>query len=233
MRFKSAAVISIMFCFIISPVMAGEKKQPVTEKEKISYGIGLSLGRDFKQKSIEVDPQMLMLGVEDAIQENQPALTDEQIREAINSLQAKLAAQKQQQDQELADKNLLAGSLFLEENKKKKNVVVLSSGLQYEILREGKGAIPKPEDIVVANYEGTLIDGTVFDSSYKRGQPAEFAVNRVIMGWTEALQLMNTGAKWKLYIPPNLAYGPKSAGPVIGPNSTLIFEVELLEIKTQ
>ncbi len=232
MRFRLVAVFAILSCLIISPVIAEERKQLTTEKEKVSYGIGLSLGRDFKMKSIDIDSQALIQGVEDALQGEKPALSDEEIRAAITNLQKKLAARKQVQEKEYAEQNLKEGKSFLEKNKKRKGVVELSSGLQYEILREGKGTKPKVEDTVVANYQGTLIDGTEFDSSYKRGQPAEFALNRVIKGWTEGLQLMNAGAKWKLYVPPNLAYGPKSAGPTIGPNSTLIFEIELLEVKT-
>jgi len=133
--------------------------------------------------------------------------------------------------QQLADKNQKEGEVFLAENKKKKGVITLPSGLQYQVIKEGTGKIPKATDTVTTHYRGTLIDGTEFDSSYKRGEPASFPVNGVIKGWTEALQLMKVGSKWQLFIPSNLAYGPQGAGQAIGPNATLIFEIELLSIK--
>lgn len=212
-------------------VFAKEIKRLVTEKEKVSYSIGLSIGKSFKQQAIEIDMDTLVKGVEDALQESNPLLTEEEIREVMTNLQKSLMAKKQQEDDQVAGKNLEEGKQFLEANKKRSGVKTLPSGLQYEVIQAGAGNSPKLDDTVVTNYKGTLIDGTEFDSSYKRGKPLVCPVNGVIQGWIEALQLMKPGAKWKLYIPAELAYGARSAGPVIGPNSTLIFEIELLEIK--
>ncbi len=231
MKIKTLAVLSTALFFATTSAFAKEIKQLITEKQKVSYSIGLSLGNNFKQQGLDIDTNTLLKGVEDALKGANPLLTQEQIREVMTNLQKNMMAKKQQADAEASGKNKTAGEMFLAENKKKKGVVTLPSGLQYEIIRKGTGATPKATDTVVTNYEGTLIDGKVFDSSYKRGKPATFPVNGVIKGWTEALQLMKTGAKWKLYIPSELAYGSRSAGPVIGPNSTLIFDIELLEIK--
>ena len=230
MNLKAITIFALSISFLISSLYA-ETQKLITEKEKVSYSIGLSLGKNLSQQSIEIDVQVFAKGIEDAMSGVTPLLTDQEIRVVMSNLQKRLADRKKEEEKIESGKNMEEGLKFLEENKNRKGVITLPSGLQYEIIRQGTGSIPKVDDTVVTNYEGTLIDGTVFDSSYKRGQPATFPVNGVIKGWTEALQLMKTGAKWKLYIPSELAYGPRSAGPNIGPNSTLIFDIELLEIK--
>jgi FKBP-type peptidyl-prolyl cis-trans isomerase FklB len=153
------------------------------------------------------------------------------MKEAFEAFQKEVVAKQEVKAKESADKNLKAGEAFLAENAKKEGVVTLPSGLQYKVIEAGSGKTPKASDTVTVNYRGTLIDGKEFDSSYKRGEPATFPVSGVIAGWTEALQLMKEGAKWQLVIPPGLAYGEKGAGPVIGPNSTLVFEVELIKVQ--
>ncbi len=231
MNLKSKIVLFLSICVFATPSVYATTSKLITEKEKISYSIGLSLGRNFTQQGIDIDLKTFAKGVEDALKGVKPLLTDQEIREVMTNLQKSMAAKKEKQAQQASGKNQVEGKKFLEENKKRKGVITLASGLQYEIIRPGTGPVPKATDTVVTNYEGKLINGTVFDSSYKRGQPATFPVNGVIKGWVEALQLMKTGAKWKLYIPSDLAYGERSAGPLIGPNSTLIFDIELLEIK--
>jgi FKBP-type peptidyl-prolyl cis-trans isomerase FklB len=186
-------------------------------KQKASYGIGLGIGKQFKSQSIDIDPDTLARGIKDSL-EGKPALTDEQVGEVMKAFQ-----------EEMLGKVKKESEAFLAENAKKKGVVTTKSGLQYQVLKEGTGQPPKPTDSVTVNYEGKLINGTVFDSSYKRGQPASFQVNEVIKGWTEALQLMKPGSKYRLFIPSELAYGatPRGGGP-IRPHDALIFDVELL-----
>ena len=213
-------------------VLSTEKKKPLsTEKGKISYSIGLSVGKNFKQQGLDVDLDVVLKGMEAGYLNKKPLLTDEQVRQTMTKFQKEMAAKREKQMKGEGKKNEKEGKAFLAENKKKKNVVTLASGLQYEVIKAGTGAIPKSDDTVITNYKGTLINGKEFDNSFKRGKPATFPVTGVIKGWTEALQLMKTGAKWKLFIPSSLAYGKKGAGRVIGPDATLIFEIELLEIK--
>lgn len=202
-----------------------------TSKEKVSYAIGAQIGTDMKRQALDIDPDTLAKGVRDGFRGSKMLLTDQEMREAISGLQQQMAAKQVERMRELGAKNKQAGATFLAENRKKEGVKVLPSGLQYKVLKEGTGKTPKAEDTVTVNYRGTLIDGTEFDSSYKRGEPATFPVKGVIKGWTEALQLMKVGSKWQLFVPPELAYGEQGAGRVIGPNATLIFEVELLGIK--
>lgn len=206
---------------------AAEQSSFKDNKEKFSYALGMSLGNNLRRSGIpldEIDPNAIMEGVKEGYDSNKARLTEAEAREVI------LATQREARTK-LAEKNKAEGQKFLEENKQKEGVVTLPSGLQYKVLAEGSGTSPKPNDIVTVNYRGTLIDGTEFDSSYKRGQPAKFAVNGVIKGWSEALQLMKPGAKWQLFIPPELAYGERGSGFSIGPNATLIFEVELLSVE--
>lgn len=231
MNFRLYFLAALSVLFLTSTVWAKDSSSLITEKQKVSYGIGLSLGNNFKQQSIDIDLEALKKGVEDALKGSQPLMTEAEIREVMTNLQKRIMAKKQKENEESAVKNDEEGKAFLANNKKRKGVTTLPSGLQYEVIKEGTGAIPKNTDTVVTNYRGTLVNGQEFDSSYKRGKPATFPVNGVIRGWTEALQLMKAGAKWKLYIPSELAYGMRGAGPMIGPNSTLIFEIELLEIK--
>jgi len=211
---------------------AQEKKPELNSiKDKVSYGIGMNIGKDFKEQGIDIDVNLLARGIKDSMSGGEPAMTEEQMREAFEAFQKELVAKQEAKTKEQADKNLKAGEAFLTENAKKEGVVTLPSGLQYKVLDEGSGKSPNAADTVTVNYRGTLVDGTEFDSSYKRGEPATFPVSGVIAGWTEALQLMKEGAKWQLVIPPNLAYGERGAGPVIGPNSTLVFEVELIKVQ--
>jgi FKBP-type peptidyl-prolyl cis-trans isomerase FklB len=201
------------------------------DKEKISYSIGMNLGGSLKRDSVEVDPDMLAKGLKDSYGGGKTLLTEDQARQALEDFQKSLMAKKAETMQKLSEKNKADGEKFLAENAKKEGVKSLPSGLQYKEITPGKGKSPKATDTVTTHYKGTLIDGTEFDSSHKRGEPVSFPVSGVIAGWTEALQLMKEGAKWQLFIPSNLAYGERGAGRDIGPNATLIFEVELISVK--
>jgi len=212
-----------------------------TQNEKVSYAMGLDLGNQLRKLSVEVDPALFARGLKDALSGNKAALTEEQVRDAISGLQAELkkkeAAGKTGSEEEdleaaiLPGYNKTAGEAFLAANKKREGVVALPSGLQYKILKQGNGKKPVESDTVVCNYRASLTDGTEFDSSYKRNQPATLAVKGVIPGWREALKLMAVGSKYQLFIPSELAYGAQGSGHTIGPNATLILEVELLAIK--
>lgn len=213
------------------------KEQTVAKMEslqdKVSYGIGLRIGKDFKSQQVELNPDLLMKGIEDGLAGTEPLLSDEQIRETMVAFQQEMMEREKTRLEEASVKNAEEGKKFLEENAKKEGVVTLPSGLQYKVITEGSGKQPTSEDTVKVHYRGTLVDGTEFDSSYSRNEPAEFPVGGVIPGWTEALQLMKEGSKWQLVLPPELAYGERGAGPRIGPNATLVFEVELLEVEPQ
>ncbi len=203
-----------------------------TPRDKISYSIGMDIGTNFKRQMIDVDPRIMSKGVGDAISGEKPLMTDQEVKEALTALRNELMAKQQDQRKAQGEKNIKEGEAFLAENAKKEGVKTLPDGLQYKVLMEGKGKTPKATDTVTVNYRGTLIDGTEFDSSYKRGEPATFPVNGVIKGWTEALQQMKEGSKWQLFIPSSLAYGERGTqGGPIGPNAVLIFEVELVSIK--
>jgi FKBP-type peptidyl-prolyl cis-trans isomerase FklB len=216
---------------VTTPVVAAEKQELKTQKDKISYVVGLDMGNSLKKNMIDVNPEIIAQGIKDALSGEKPLMTEQEMKETIMALQKDLQAKQQEQTKALAEKNKKEGEAFLAENKKKQGVITMPSGLQYKILTDGKGKSPKATDTVTVHYKGTLIDGTEFDSSHKRGQPATFAVNGVIPGWTEALQLMKEGSKWQMFIPSNLAYGERGAGGAIGPNAVLIFEVELISIK--
>jgi len=202
-----------------------------TDKDKTSYAIGLSIGRGLQRDSVDFDPNIVARGLKDALAGGKPLLTDDEAQSAMAGLQNDVRKSQEDKMQQTAEKNKAAGEAFLAANKTKEGIVTLPSGLQYKILKEGSGAKPTANDSVVCNYRGTRIDGTEFDSSYRRGQPATFPVGQVIKAWTEALQLMPVGSKWQLFIPSELGYGTRGAGADIGPNATLIFEVELLSIK--
>jgi FKBP-type peptidyl-prolyl cis-trans isomerase FklB len=202
-----------------------------TDRDKESYALGMNIAKGLKAQSVDVDTALLLRGMKDTLSGAQPLLSDEQAVAALKELQGEVQKKQDEEKKELGDKNMKEGRAFLADNKTKEGVVTLPSGLQYKILTQGTGPKPTAADTVVCQYRGTLINGTEFDSSYKRGQPATFPVGRVIKGWTEALQLMPVGSKWQLFIPPDLAYGDRGAGGVIGPNATLIFEVELVSIQ--
>ena len=202
-----------------------------TQKEKASYAIGLNIGKGMHRDGVDVDPNMLLRGIKDGMAGAKPLLTDDEAKAALTALQNDVRQKHDAMMQQAADANKKQGDAFLAANKTQPGVVTLPSGLQYKILKAGTGPKPSATDTVVCNYRGTFLDNTEFDSSAKHGQPATFQVGRVIKGWTEALQLMPVGSKWQLFIPSDLAYGPRGAGTDIGPNATLIFEVELLSIK--
>ena len=210
---------------------AADAPELTNDKEKISYSIGMDIGGNLKRGSVEVDPDLLAKGLKDSYGGGKTILTEDEARKTIADFQKTLMAKQAETMQKLSEKNKADGEKFLAENAKKEGVKTLPSGLQYKEITPGKGKSPKDTDTVSTHYKGTLIDGTEFDSSYKRGEPVTFPVSGVIAGWTEALQLMKEGAKWQLFIPSNLAYGERGAGREIGPNATLIFEVELISVK--
>ena len=206
-------------------------KELKEKKERVSYSIGMDIGSNLKRQPFEVDPEMLAQGVRDAFAGGKTLLTEEEARKTLADLQKELMEKQQEQVRQMMEKNKKEGEEFLAANKKKKGVVTLPSGLQYKVLKAGSGSSPKLTDTVETNYRGTLIDGTEFDSSYKRGETATFPVSGIIEGWKEALQKMKVGDKWQLFVPAELAYGERGAGREIGPNQALIFEVELLTIR--
>ena len=229
MLFRSVAILSLGLLAV--PVQAADTAVLKTQKDKVSYSIGLDIGKNFKKQSMDIDPDLLARGLKDAMAGGKTLLTEEEVRTIMPAFQKEMQAKAEARAKELGDKNMKEGETFLAENKKKEGVVTLPSNLQYKVITAGNGERPKSSDTVTTHYRGTLIDGTEFDSSHKRGQPASFPVTGVIAGWTEALQLMPVGSKWQLFVPSNLAYGPRGAGQMIGPNATLIFEVELLSIQ--
>ena len=202
-----------------------------SDKEKISYSIGMDIGGNLKRQSIDVDPDALSKGIKDSYTGGKTLLTEDEARQAILDFQKQMMEKRAEALKQLGEKNKADGAKFLAENGKKEGVKTLPSGLQYKALTPGTGKSPTATDTVTTHYKGTLIDGTEFDSSYKRGEPVTFPVSGVIPGWTEALQMMKEGAKWQLFIPPDLAYGDRGAGQEIGPNTTLIFEVELISVQ--
>jgi FKBP-type peptidyl-prolyl cis-trans isomerase FklB len=231
MKMLSVLIISAFLC--VPNLWAQQQTAPLkTEKDKESYVIGLNLGADMKRRSVEdLNFDMLIQGIRDAYSGGNKLLTEEEQNQIWAAFQKSLAEKQKVNTMKTAEENKKKGDVFLAENKNKEGVVTTASGLQYKVLRAGKGAKPKLEDTVTTHYRGTLLDGTEFDSSYRRNEPVSFKLSGVIPGWTEALQLMETGSKWQLFIPADLAYGTKGAGGLIGPNETLIFEVELISIQ--
>jgi FKBP-type peptidyl-prolyl cis-trans isomerase FklB len=211
---------------------AGEKPELKDQKAKDSYSLGYQYGETFKKQGMEIDMDVFTAGIRDALEGKEPGISPKEIRETISSLQKRAFIAQQQRLREQAAKNLEEGKAFLAENAEKEAIKTLPSGLQYRVITEGTGTSPKADDTVTVNYRGTFIDGTEFDSSYKRGKPSSFQVNGVIAGWTEALQMMKPGSKWQLFVPSELAYGQRGMGR-IPPNSTLIFEVELVSLGSE
>jgi len=212
---------------LVLPLFGQEKStQLKDQKDKVSYSIGMQIGFNLARQKVDINTDMLAAGIKDSIA-GKPQLNPDQVKEVMAAFEKDM----EQKQKESGEKNKAEGAKFLEENKKKEGVKTTASGLQYKVVKDGNGAQPKASDTVTVNYRGTLINGTEFDSSYKRGQPASFPVNGVIKGWTEALQLMKVGSKYQLFIPSNLAYGERSVSPDLAANSTLIFEVELLDAK--
>ncbi len=193
---------------------------------RCSYYYGMQIGRSLKAQNLEIDAKVLLAGILDVFEDREPRLSQEECQTLLEELQATQVDRAKKQ----GDKNMAEGEKFLAANRAKQGVKSTKSGLQYKVLKSGKGKSPGPTDVVTTHYKGTFLDGKVFDSSYDRGEPAQFPVNRVIPGWTEALQMMKVGDKWQLFIPSKLAYGPRGQGSDIPPNATLIFEVELLGI---
>jgi len=224
-------LIGMVLGALAAPVLAEDRPTLKDTKDKLSYSIGLDIGMTFKKQKMELNSDALAAGVKDGLSGVQPLLTEDEVRQVMTTFSKEMTEKTAMANKEAAEKNTAEGEKFLRENKNKPGVKTTASGLQYKALKEGSGAPPKATDTVVVNYRGTLVDGTEFDSSYKRGEPATFPVNRVIKGWTEALQLMKPGSKYQLFIPASLAYGERGAGGDIGPNATLIFEVELMNVK--
>ncbi len=224
---KSLLIASITVLLVL-PLSAQEKSaQLKDQKDKVSYSIGVNIGMNLSRQKVPVNADALSAGVKDGIA-GKPQMTEAEMKETMTAFEKDMM----EQQKVAGEKNATDGAKFLEENKKKDGVKTTPSGLQYKSLKEGSGPQPKATDMVTVNYRGTLIDGTEFDSSYKRGEPATFPLNGVIKGWTEGLQLMKKGSKYQFFIPANLAYGERSPGAGIPPNSTLIFEVELLDVKS-
>jgi len=207
--------------------------KPVSLEERVSYGIGMNIAHDFQKQEFKVNADLLARGIKDAQAGGETLMSDEEVQATITELQELLKAKQAEKAKVIGEANKKAGAEFLAANAKKDGVKTTASGLQYKVIEEGTGKSPAATDKVKVNYRGSLVDGTEFDSSYKRGQPATFPVNGVIKGWTEALQLMKEGAKYQLVIPSELAYGERGAGPMIGPNSTLVFDVELLAVNPE
>lgn len=229
-RFGMAAALVMVTSGVLMAQQPGAA--PLTDlRQKVSYIIGSNIGRQLKQDGIDLDLAVLVKGLQEGLAGAKPLLTDEEIQQAMTQFQQQMAAKQQQKALAAGDKNKQDGVAFLAQNKAAEGVKALPSGLQYKVLKSGAGPSPKLADTVTTHYRGTLLDGTVFDSSYDRGQPATFPVGGVIKGWTEALQLMKVGDKWQLFVPAELAYGERGAGQDIGPNATLVFEVELLGIE--
>jgi FKBP-type peptidyl-prolyl cis-trans isomerase FklB len=229
MKLKLVVILAVLL--LASQVSAQGQATPKSPKEKLSYSIGVDIGSTIKRQQIETDAAFVAQGIKDALSGSKLLLTDQEIRDTMTGFQKEMMAKQAEIMKKVAETNKKEGDTFLADNKKKPGVVTLPNGLQYKVIKEGSGKMPKATDTVTVNYRGTLVNGTEFDSSFKRGEPATFQVRGVIPGWTEALQKMKTGSKWQLFVPANLAYGDRGAGNVIGPNATLIFEVELVSIK--
>lgn len=226
---KSYFIPVLALGLLVSSASAQDKPDLTNPKQMTSYAIGVNIASSLKRQEVDLDVKALTAGITDGLA-GKPALTEDQQKAALTELEKNLEAKQEANQKAAAEKNLQAGEAFLAANAKKDGVKTTASGLQYKVIKTGTGATPKLTDVVKVHYHGTLIDGTVFDSSVQRGEPITFPVQGVIPGWTEALQLMKVGDKWQLFIPAKLAYGEHGTGP-IGPNSMLIFEVELLGIE--
>jgi FKBP-type peptidyl-prolyl cis-trans isomerase FklB len=231
MKIKLVAV--AVMGLIMSTAIAGTDAAPAltTDTDKLSYSIGADLGKNFKTQGIEVNPTALAQGIKDGMGSKPLVLTEQQMKDVLNRFQKDLMTKRTAEFNKKAEENKTKGEAFLAANKGKDGVVVLPSGLQYKVISSGSGVKPSKTDSVTVEYTGTLINGTVFDSTDKSGKPATFQVTQVIPGWTEALQLMPAGSTWEIYVPASLAYGPRSVGGPIGPNEALIFKIHLISVK--
>ncbi len=228
MKSRFLALVTLGLAATLSPAQDVQLK---TDKEKLSYALGMDLGIQLRAQAVEIDTDIMAQALKTALAGGKTLLTNEEAHAAITKLQGDLRARQADKMAQAGEKNKKEGEAFLTANKAKEGVVTLPSGLQYKILQQGDGPKPTADDTVVCKYRGTFLDGTEFDSSFKRNEPATFAVKGVVKGWTEALQMMPVGSKWQLFVPPSLAYGDRGVGNIIGPNATLIFEIELLSIK--
>ncbi|WP_031564932.1 FKBP-type peptidyl-prolyl cis-trans isomerase [Legionella wadsworthii] len=228
MKLVNAAILGLAMS---TAMAATDATSLVTDKDKLSYSIGADLGKNFKTQGIDINPDALAKGMQDGMSGAQLILTEQQMKDVLNKFQKDLMAKRSAEFNKKAEENKSKGDSFLSSNKSKSGVVVLPSGLQYKVIEAGTGNKPSKTDTVTVEYTGTLIDGTVFDSTEKTGKPATFQVSQVIPGWTEALQLMPAGSTWEIYVPSDLAYGPRSVGGPIGPNETLIFKIHLISVK--
>ncbi len=237
----SKKIVGLLLCFSLlvlsacAPEQNAAPAEPTldTPKNRISYTIGLNIGKDFANQEMDIDPDVLIVGIKDAMTGKDPRLSEEEMVAEIQAFQQAMQEGQMAKVQALADENKAASEAFMAENAKKEGVVVLESGLQYKVVTPGDGASPTADSVVTVHYRGTLVDGTEFDSSYSREEPATFPVGGVIPGWSEALPLMKVGAKWQLVVPADLAYGERGAGQAIGPNAALLFDVELISIATE
>jgi FKBP-type peptidyl-prolyl cis-trans isomerase FklB len=221
-----SAVSMIATSALLTTNVLAEDAALSTDNQKFSYGIGLQIGQSIARQNVQVDQDALILAIQDALNGKEPRVALDELKRVMEAEEKKIAAKQTAS----SDKNLEIGQAFMVENKKLDGIKTTASGLQYRVITAGSGASPKTTDTVTVHYRGTLIDGNEFDSSYKREQPATFPLNGVIKGWQEALPMMKQGGKWEIFVPSELAYGPKGAGGAIGPNETLIFEIELLKI---
>ena len=224
--------VACLVFYLAAPAQATDPSLNTTQS-RVSYSLGVELGRSLQESAgpYELDPGVVARGLQDALSGRHLLMDEEDLGEALAEFREIVASRQQEQRRQLAKANLEQGTSFLQSNANRQGVVQLPSGLQYQVLQKGDGPTPGLEQTVTVHYKGTLLDGTVFDSSYERGQPASFPLKGIIKGWQEALQRMPAGSKWRLFIPPDLAYGEQQAGPHIGPNSVLIFDVELLGIE--
>lgn len=226
-KFSSLAAAAVVAGSILISTNSFAAKELKTDAEKFSYTIGYQIGFSLKRESMEVDAKLVAQAIEDVLKGRKPAMSEDDMRAAYAAGQQRMAAKKAEKGKAAKKK----GEDFLAKNKSKKGIKTTKSGLQYKVVKKGKGKQPKTTDTVVVHYKGTLIDGTVFDSSYQRNQPLTIPLTNVIKGWQEAMPMMKTGSKWQVYIPSDLAYGPNGAGGNIGPNEALIFDIELIDIK--
>lgn len=223
-----AAALGLTMSMAIAATDTTELK---TDTDKLSYSIGTDLGKNFKRQGIDVNPTVMAKGIQDGMSGGKLLLTEDQMKDVLNKFQKDLMAKRTAEFNKKAEENKAKGEAFLSQNKAKDGVVTLPDGLQYKIIKAGTGQKPGKEDTVTVEYTGRLISGEVFDSTEKTGKPATFKLSQVIPGWTEALQLMPVGSTWEVYVPANLAYGPRSVGGPIGPNETLIFNIHLIDVK--
>ncbi len=223
---KKLLIMALGLAFASSAFAAN--KALSTSEQKASYSLGADLAKNFTEQGLKIDIKAFTLGLEDTIKHRPLKLTEEEMMSAISDVKKEMLEKQQAQRKVIGDANIKEGQAFLAKNAKKAGVISLPSGVQYKVITEGKGASPTENDTLIAHYSGTLIDGTEFDSSYKRGTPLKFQMGNVIKGWGEVMKLMNPGSKWEVYIPADMAYGAKGAGKAIGPYQTLIFTVELI-----